>query len=85
MRYTKIENWAFIDPVILDKYPYRDANGTPFRLSRISEHEWNVFEPIVEMEHGQFVGFYEKKDDFDDCDTLEKAVKYWSKKGKFMF
>jgi hypothetical protein len=62
----------------LEKYPYRDNNDIPFRLERIDEHSWNVYEMCLEHEYGCFVGAYEKQvDDFDDCDTLEQAIAYW--------
>lgn len=62
----------------LSKYPYKDSQGTPFRLEQIDEHSWNVFECVAESDYGHFVGFYERQYDFDDCDTLEEALKYWS-------
>ena len=62
----------------LAKYPYRNSFNTPFRLGRIDEHSWNVYEMRLEHEYGCFVGVYEKHiDDFDDCYTLEQAVAYW--------
>lgn len=62
----------------LAKYPYRDGSGTPFRLERIDEHSWNVYEMRLEHEYGCFVGVYEKHIcDFDDCYTLEQAFAYW--------
>jgi hypothetical protein len=62
----------------LSKYPYRDGHGTPFRLERIDEHSWNVFECIGDMEYGHFVGFVEWQNDFDGCETLEQAIDHWS-------
>lgn len=62
----------------LSKYPYRDNREVPFRLERIDEHSWNVFELVCDMDYGNFVGFHEKQDDFDGCETLEQAIDYWT-------
>jgi len=66
----------------MEKYPYRDNNDIPFRLERIDEYAWNVYEMCLEHEYGCFVGFYEKQDDFEDCDTLEEAIAYWKNLNK---
>lgn len=63
----------------LSKYPYRDKHNVPFRLERIDEHSWNVFECLIDMEYGHCVGFIERQWDFDGCETLEEAVDYWAR------
>jgi hypothetical protein len=63
----------------LSKYPYRDKHGVPFRLERIDEHSWNVFECLIDVEYGHCVGFREVQADFDGCETLDQAVDYWTK------
>ena len=50
---------------VLSKYPYKTKRGIPFRLVRLGESSWDVFEYSEEVEYGVVVDLLEKHDTFD--------------------
>lgn len=65
---------------VLSKYPYKTKRGIPFRLVRLGESSWDVFEYSEEVEYGVVVDLLEKHDTFDGYFTELEASKYWGNK-----
>jgi hypothetical protein len=56
---------------MLNEYPYLDSKGKPFRLERLNEHCWNVFQPAENKDE-------EIQDGIIDCETLQEAIDCWT-------